>query len=155
MYEKHGPITGVRIWRSANAVFGLQFKFGEKWAEERGKKSMAPLLGCCSCVVQEKEIEKQEINLSRNEYISKVKTKTSRHTGRLFRMRIRTTNNTTFDSHHSVSSLQNYSIPWSAENWPHNRNVPKKESLVLAYCSGLDEEGPGVGKLLNLHWVKL
>ena len=150
-YESRGPMSGVRVWKTRFAIFGLQFKYGDTWAEIRGRKSYFPWCGCSCCLCSnERRIQIEDMELGREERISKVKTKTSRFNGRLLRMEITTTLGRTFSSHKGKQEPI-----WNNENWPHNIFIQEKESLILAYCSGLDEESKGgLGKLLNFHWIK-
>ena len=94
-----------------------------------------------------------EINLDHGELINQVETKTNKATGRLIRLRIGTTKNRCYDSRKSMWTCGNFLTAWDTENWSHNSDFEQAESLVLAYCSGRDETGNGVGRILNLHWV--
>ena len=92
-----------------------------------------------------------EIALEDGELINHVEAIASKPTGRLFRLRIGTTKNRSFDSRRSKFTIGFFMNAWDEENWPHNRD--KCDSLVLAYCSGRDEAGHGDGRILNFHWV--
>ena len=94
-----------------------------------------------------------EISLDHGEMINSVETKTNDDMGRLFRIRFGTTKNKTYDSRKSRFTAGNYLRPWDVEDWPHNNDFEQSEALALAYCSGGDEEGCGVGRILSFHWV--
>ena len=156
-YEERGPVTGMRIWRTTNAVFGIQFKYGQIWEEERGHKFNIPncfFFVCCHLSIKNR-LEMMEITLEDGEFINYVETKTNKSTGRLIRLRMKTTKDKTYDSRLIRCPISNLLTAWDVEHWPHNQGfeIEDDSSLVLAYCSGLDEEGHGVGRISNFHWV--
>ena len=148
-FESRGPVTGVRIWKTRFAIYGLQFKYGETWAEKRERATEVPCC-CCFCPMSvERNIRIDEMELESDEWISQVKTKTDIFTNRLMRIEITTTLGRIFDSHEGI-------VKWDPENWPHSQLVKDRDSKILAFCSGLDEEdGGGLGRLLNFHWIEL
>merc|ERR1712142_195926 len=70
-FEKNGPVTGLRIWRSNAYIHSLQFKYGnewgKKWGDENVRKMLPDLLALNS-----RRVFLFEVELKDNEFISKI-----------------------------------------------------------------------------------